>query len=283
MNKKDIKKLVLIVVSAFIYALNVKVLVESANLYPGGCSGVSLLLVRIFKDYLNINLSFGVIYTLLNGITAIVVYKYIGKKFMFFSILHFVLTGIFSSFIPSFNLTDDILLATVFGGIINGFAISIALKNNASSGGTDFISIFLSTKYNIVAWDYIMAFNAIILIIAGLLYGFETSLYSIIFQFCSTQIIKVLHDRFKHKQLIIITEKRDEVSSAVLKHVRHGITSIDSTGMYKNHPNNVLLITCGAFQVSEIIKYITTVDPHAFINVINVEKISGNYYQLPLE
>lgn len=282
-TKKDIKILIVVLLSALIYALNVEIFVEGASLYPGGFSGISMLISRVLETFLNFNLPFGYIYILLNITVSIMVYKSVGRKFMLFSIIHFIATSLFTILLPSIPITNDILLVSVFGGIFNGIAISMALRVNASSGGTDFVAIYISNKYRIQTWNYVMYFNAVILVIAGLIFGFDKSLYSIIFQFCSTQVVSSFHKRYKLSQLIIITDKAEEVSKVILNNFRHGITRLDGEGVYSHTPKSVLIITCGAFQVSDIVRHAKKADDHIFVTINNVEKVIGNYYQLPLE
>ena len=92
---------------------------------------------------------------------------------------------------------DDIMLVSLFGGLINGLAISLCLNVGTSTGGTDFISIFLSHQKGIDAWNYILLGNIVMLIAAGALFGWSKALYSIIYQFCSTQVIQLLYKRYK--------------------------------------------------------------------------------------
>lgn len=282
-TKKEWKILCVVLLSALIYALNVKIFVEGASLYPGGFSGIAILISRILSTFLNIDIPFGYIYVFINIVVSALVYKSVGKKFMIFSIIHFLATSFFSIAIPPIPITEDLLLIAVFGGIFSGIAISMALRVNASSGGTDFVAIYAANKYRIQTWNYVMYFNAGILVIAGLLFGFDKSLYSIIFQFCSTQIVNTFHKRYKLSQLIIITEKPDEVSSLILANFRHGITKFEAEGVYSHTLKSVLMITCGTFQVNDIIRHAKKADDRIFVTVNHIEKVVGNYYQQPLD
>ena len=112
---------------------------------------------------------------------------------------------------PSLEVTSDPLLISVFGGIINGCAISLCLSASATSGGTDFIAIYFSEKKGVDTWNYVLAGNVAMLVVAGLLFGWEKSLYSIIFQFVSTQVLHALYKRYQKQTLLIITDHPDEV------------------------------------------------------------------------
>lgn len=282
-DKRDIKILILIVISAFGYSVAMKAFVEAGNLFPGGFAGLSRLFSIALDRFFNIQISFGTIYLLLNIFPTLLVFRYVGKKFTIYSVLQYSLTSFFTGILPSFPLTSDLLLIAVFGGIIGGFSVSIALRAGASSGGTDFLAIFFSNKYKISTWNYVMGANAIILMTVGVLFSWEQALYSIIYQFCSTQVVSALHDRYKLDTLYIVTKHPEEVSAAILRTCRHGITKLDGKGMYTHSNVSMLLTTVNAFQVDALIHAIREVDEHAFIMINKTEKIVGNYYQLPLD
>lgn len=128
--------------------------------------------------------------------------QFIGRKFTLYSILTIILSSIFVDILPAYVFTQDAMLNSVFGGLINGFAISLCLNVGTTTGGTDFISIYLSQRKGIDAWNYILFGNVMLLILAGYLFGWSIALYSIIFQFCSTQAIQILYKRYKKKHYL---------------------------------------------------------------------------------
>ncbi len=131
-------------------------------------------------DYTPINLA-------LNAFPVYVGFRYVGKKFTLLSLLMIVVSGILTDMLPSYIITYDPLLISVFGGILSGVAVSICLSVDATSGGTDFIAIYLSQKRGVETWNLVLGFNVVILVIAGFFFGWERALYSIIYQFVSTQ------------------------------------------------------------------------------------------------
>jgi uncharacterized membrane-anchored protein YitT (DUF2179 family) len=273
----------MVILSALVYSTGFVVFVHSGNLFPGGFAGLSRLLSQVFIQYLHIPVSFSVFYFGLNALTTLFVWKKIGHKFIIYSILWYTLTSLFTGILPSHMITNDELLLAVFGGLINGFAIGIALQNNASSGGTDFIAIYFSMKYNMPTWNYLLAANASVLFIAGLLFGWERALYSIIFQFVSTQVVNTMHQRYKVTRIDVVTNMPNEICQAVFHTCRHGITKLPCEGGYTDKPHWLLLITINTYQLKDVLETIHHVDPHAFITLNSVERIIGNYYQKPLE
>ena len=114
--------------------------------------------------------------------------------------------------LPDYIFTTDILLISIFGGLINGFAIALCLNVGTTTGGTDFISIYMSQQKGMDAWNYILFGNVIILLIAGAMFGWSIALYSIIYQFCSTQIIQMLYKRYQKETLCNISFKSSGVT-----------------------------------------------------------------------
>ena len=193
------------------------------NLIPGGFTGLSLLLQRTAETFFGISLPYSVINIALNAIPAIIGFRMIGKKFTSYTVLMIVLNSFLVDLIPVTPITYDPLLVSVFGGILNGTAISIALFGKASSGGTDFIAVYLSSRLHKPSWNFVFGINVVILTTAGFLFGFEAAMYSIIFQFVSTQTINTLQKRSK--------------SNHVHRHPSRSDAGAEDYGMYQawNH------------------------------------------------
>lgn len=281
--REDITKVLAVLLSAFVYSIALKVFVNAGDLFPAGFSGIAQLLVRIFSTYLHIDIPFSLIYLLLNVGPTILVFRHVGKRFTVLSMLQYISVSFFVAVMPQFPITDDLLLIAVFGGIVAGIGNSIALTNDASTGGTDFLAIYASSKYNLPTWNYVMMANACVLAIAGLLFGWEKAMYSIIYQFCNTSMVAKIHMRYQLRTLFIVTENPEEVCDAIFHACRHGITKLWGEGGYSHSPKSFLYLTCNAFQVGEIVHHIKKTDPYAFINVMKTEKVIGNYYQQPLQ
>ena len=280
---RDLKGILAVTMSAFVYSIAIKIFVTSADLFPAGFSGISQLIMRIGNEFFNVNIPFSLLYLALNIGPTILVFRHIGRKFTLLSVLQYLLVSLFVAILPQVQITEDIFLIAVFGGILAGIGNSIALTINASTGGTDFIAIYASNKYNIVTWNYVMAVNACIYVISGFLFGWDKCMYSIIYQFCNTTMVKQFHNRYQLRTLFIVTDFPNEVSTEIFSTCRHGITKFWCEGEYSHKPKSFLYMTCNAFQVNEIIHAAKVADPHCFINILKTEKVVGNYYQQPLD
>lgn len=278
---EEARRFSLIVLASCIMALNIKSFIRAGNLIPGGFTGVTLLIQQIGVEFWNINIPFTAVNLLLNAIPVFISFKFIGKKFTGYSCLMIVLSGILTDILPGYPVTNDTLLVCVFGGIINAFAISLCLFANATSGGTDFIAIFFSEKYGIDTWNYIFAANVIVLLIAGRLFDWNEALYSIIFQFTSTQVLHFLYKRYQKQTLFIITENPQRVYEEIRDITNHDATLFKGTGCYRKHECNMLYSVVGSDEIRKVVTKIKEVDDKAFINIMKTEQITGRFYKRP--
>lgn len=281
--KKDIKRIIYVVIASCIMAVNIKSFVRAGELYPGGFNGLTILIQKISQSFFNINLPFSVVNLLLNSVPIIISFKFIGKKFTLYSCMMIFLTSVLTDIVPGYPITYDVLLVCVFGGLINGFAISICLSADATSGGTDFVAIFLSEKYGIDAWNYILLVNMLILGAAGYLFGWDKALYSIIFQFSSTQVLHALYKRYQKHTLLIITEKPDDVYEQIRICTHHDATLFKGTGCYENKERNMIYSVVSSEEIKKVISSVRMIDEDAFINIIKTDLLMGRFYKRPTD
>jgi uncharacterized membrane-anchored protein YitT (DUF2179 family) len=282
-KRNHLKSTALVVMSALLGAMAIKIFIENGNLFPGGFAGISVLIQRLSLRYFNISIPFGVLYLLLNVYPTFLVYHFVGKWFTRYSVLQIALVSLFVEIIPVIKITDDILLIAVFGGIFSGVAASLSLMANASGGGSDFIALFISHKTNTQSWNYILAGNAVILSIAGMLFSWEVALYSIIFQYVSTVIVSNLYQRYKLMSIRMFTNKPDELTEAILSKTRHGITKIWGEGGYSKKEVCMLYMVVNTYEVNQVVEIAQTVDSKVFIDISKTDKVIGNYYRIPLD
>ena len=254
-----------------------------ASLYPAGVSGFSRLASDILIDFFNINIPYSYFYFVINALFALIVFKHVGKWFTILSLMQTFIVSILSSYLKPIIFLQDILLLAIFGGVVNGVGNGLALENNASTGGMDFLTIFFSNKYKKSLWNYTFAFNSLIVLIAGIIYGWERACYSLIFQFCTTTVVKKMHKRYTHQTITIMTQYPDEVSNEILSKTRHGITKIKAEGVYKKEEVYMLYTVVNSFQIDEVVDSALKADSKAFINIQDTKTIKGNYYQKPLD
>jgi len=274
-------RIIIVIIASLLYAWNLCCFAKSADLLPGGISGVSLLLQHIIKSIFHVTVPYSVFNILLNLFPVYIGFRYIGKKFTLYSILTILLSSIFVDILPDYIFTTDVLLISIFGGLINGFAIALCLNVGTTTGGTDFISIYMSQQKGMDAWNYILFGNVIILLIAGAMFGWSIALYSIIYQFCSTQIIQMLYKRYQKETLFIISDKADEIYRLIKDTTNHDATLFHGIGCYEAKEKEMIYSVINTDARRELIPLIHSVDPHAFINVVKTEELAGRFHDIP--
>lgn len=277
--KKHLRTASAVTFSAFLTAVNINTFVDTAGLYPGGVSGLSILIQRTVSDAFHFSPSFSFIYLILNVIPVYIGFRYIGKNITLYSCLMIVLNGEFTDLLPSYQITEDILLISVFGGMMQGAAIALCLNAGATSGGSDFITIFLSERRGIDSFSFMLCFDAVILCAAGFLFGWDKALYSIIFQYASTAVIRVLYKKYQQSTLFIVTIKPRTVCNAISSISRHSATVLEGTGSYGHQNKSIVYSVVSAAESAKVIRNIRQIDPEVFINEIKTQKLSGRFYQ----
>ena len=274
-------RILIIVAASFIFALNINTFVHTGGLLPGGAAGLTLLIQEIFLKFFNIKVSYTVVNLLINAIPVYIGFKFIGKRFTALSCVVIVLSSVFTDILPSYTLTRDTLLICIFGGLINGAAVSLCLLADATSGGTDFISIFLSERRGIDSFNIILGINAVILTIAGILFSWDKALYSIIFQYVSTTIIRLLYRKYQQSTLFIVTRNPAEISNLIYELTHHGATVIEGQGSFEHDEKKIIYSVVSSPEVNKVVSAMTEFEPDAFVNVLRTERLSGNFYRVP--
>lgn len=280
--KEFVIRVGVITLSSLIVALNLKSFVAAGDLFPGGFTGMTRLIQRCALEFAGVELPFGPINLALNAVPAAISFKLVGKRFTLYSMLTIVLTSIFTDLIPAFAITEDILLICIFGGMISGFAVSLCLWVRVTSGGTDFIAIPLSERKNVDAWNYILCGNVVMLGIAGALFGWDKALYSMLFQYATTQVIKMLDPDGRRATLLIITGRESAGGvCAQIQETNHTATLIEGVGLYNGDPCVMIYSVVSDSEVRSLARKIRQSDPKAFVNVLRTERVVGKFYRRP--
>lgn len=281
-KKRDLISFGCVFCSSLIMAATTKTFVRPAHLLSGGFMGIALL-VDMIADLFGGSIPTSFTLIALNVPVALICAKKISKRFVFFSLLQVFLTSFLLQVIPNYPLFDEQILNVIFGGYIWGMSIVLALKAGASSGGTDFISLYYANKNGREIWMQVFVFNAMILCIFGCIFGFDKAGYSILFQFISTKTISTFHTRYKRVMLHIYTAKKDEVVDTYLEKFHHGITALDGYGGYSHHPVSYLTAIVSSYEVGDVLEALKETDPKIIVSVTKVENFIGRFYNKPLD
>lgn len=285
-----------LILSCFLYAVSMTCFVnsEGSNLITSGLSGLALVISRYILPTIglnvDVNLSFSVLYVLLNIPMFIIAYKIIGKIFAVLTFSNVILTSLIISLIdPSIweflnvGQMEDITIS-LFAGIFTGLAIGFALKGNFSTGGTDVISLALSIKKGVSFGKFQMIFNGFIMLLGGILSKeWNALLYTFVYIGTSSYVIDLIHTRNRKVMLEVISKKGQEISDVLLKESHHGVTIIEGVGAYTKEKKDLLHMVVSTYQLTEIVAIIKSIDEGSFVLQVPVNNIYGRFYIPPFK
>ena len=277
MWKREAKAAVMVTVSAICMAFNINTFVNAVGLYPGGFNGIALLVQRVGDSFWHVSLAFSLVSYPLNILALMVSFRDLGKRFIIYTCLSVGLCGLLTDIIPAFAVTSDVLLGSVFGGIINGVCISMAMLAGGSTGGLDILANVYGHRLNRDPWNITLAANCVILAAAGLLFGWDKALYSIIFQYASTQVIHLLYRKYQKATLFIISQQYEKIYQVIMEQTNHSATVLDGTGCYTNQEKKMIYSVVSGQEVKSLVRSIRRTDPAAFINIVKTTEMDGRF------
>ncbi len=275
----EAKRIIVVIFSSFLLAISLNFFLINANVYASGFTGAAQLASSAFADFLDFQLSTGLILLILNIPVFILGWFKVGKGFTIYSIISVIFATIFLEVLPIISLSDDIILNAVAGGVISGAAVGLALKWGASTGGMDIVAMVLSRLQDKPIGIYFLSLNAIIIVLAGFLYEPENALYTLVALYVTTAIIDAIHTRHEKVTAMIITTKTDALQEAIHDKMVRGITILPAQGAYTKVDKNMLYLVITRYELYDLEQVINEVDPEAFTNIVQTVGIFGFFRQ----
>ncbi|MBQ7743849.1 MAG: YitT family protein [Lachnospiraceae bacterium] len=275
-------KIALILIGILLYSISLKWFIYQANILPTGLTGLSYLAQRLIADNFNVTIPITIFNLLLNAIPALFCFFIVGKAYTINSFIIMFLFSFIADYVPYVELTKDPMICAIFGGLIGGYGASLWFRCGVSGGGTDFVAMSLSTKLHIQTFGWVLGFNIVLIIIQGLLYGWELSFYSIIYQYVMTQAINLSYRHYEARTIIVVTEKPDNISNALLEGTGHSSTVLHGTGSYSKKDKTILYTVVTQPEVRKVTGIIRKQDSTAFVNIVKSTDIQGNFTYLPV-
>ena len=280
--KASLVSLAAVFTSALLQSFVMNTFLLPLGLLPGGFNGVAAIISRLAEKFgVTFSVSLGIV--LLNLPVAILCYKHVGKKFTEYSLIQIFLSSFFLKVLPCQVLFDDVLLNICLGGFLYGMSDAIALMGNASTGGTDFIALYVSNRIGKSIWQEILIFNCGMLMIFGALFGWEYAGYSILVRFIFTKTVDNFYHRYKQSTLMIFTRKEKELTDAYVTRFRHGISVVEGYGGFSKESISILYTVVSTYEIKDITSFMEGIDPQVIINQLPTERFVGRFYRKPLE
>lgn len=270
----------LVIAGSTISAFAISFLILPHKLLTGGVSGASILLTYAT----DINPSIWII--ALNIPLFIVAWKKIDLDFCIFSIIGTVslsiALSIFMNLSSPFHVSDP-LLASLFGGIISGGGIGIAIRARATQGGTDIISVVVRRKFSISIGMVNFYLNIIIVILLALKFGIEVGLLTLFTQYVAARSLDRVVTGFNTaKAVTIVSDRAQAIADYIMTTMYRGVTFVKGEGGYENRQKDIIWCVVTTSQLSRIKKAVKSIDPQAFITISNASEIVGKgFHNMP--
>lgn len=281
-NDVKIKNALILTFGSMLFAIAINIFVGPGGLYVGGLTGVLQIIVMLFYDFFEIELSLGMLVLLCNLPILLIAWKSVGKRFAILTIISVVIQSIFFEVIPVYGIAGDVMVNSIFGGVLVGIGSGMILKIGASAGGMDVISQVMSYKFDGSVGKYSFIINAIVVGVAGYYQSWEVAMYTIISIYITSIVIDKIHTIHKNLTLYIVTQKEDEIKKAIWDELYRGITVLEASGAYTQERRSVLMVVLSSNELYQTLEIIKTVDESVFINIVESEAVVGNFIKKKL-
>ncbi|SHI06405.1 Uncharacterized membrane-anchored protein YitT, contains DUF161 and DUF2179 domains [Sporobacter termitidis DSM 10068] len=279
MHKKHVRlsyigKYFFLLIGTVIAAAGLEFFLVPNNIIDGGVVGISIITSYLTK------LPLGLFTFALNIPFLIFGYKQIGKTFVISSLVSITAFSLWVSvFHPIPGLTHDVLLAAVFGGIILGIGVGLIIRYGGSLDGTEMVAIVVNKRTVFSVGQTVMFFNIFILTSAGLVFGWDRAMYSLIAYFIAFKVIDITVEGLDEtKAAFIITEKGQEIAEAISARLGRGVTLLEGRGGFTQNAKIVLYSVISRLEVSKLKGIVTDIDDSAFVTVSDVSDLIGGKY-----
>ena len=269
---KRIITFIMLIVGSIIAAAALECFLIPNTILDGGITGISIILFKLFK------IPLWLLVVVLN-----IPFLYIGFRNMGYNFLIRALTSMlsFALFLSFFELvqpfTEEILLATIFGGALLGLGVGIVIHFGGCVDGTESVAIVISKKTNFSVGQIVLLFNLVIYTIAGFIFGFDRAMYSLLTYFITFKVIDLVSQGLEQaKAAMIITEKGTKLSKEIYNRLGRTTTTIRGKGLISGE-KEVLYCVLTRIEVYELRRIVEEMDESAFVTIQDVSDIIGTH------
>ena len=272
---KKIWHFVLIFIGTIIAAAGLEMFLIPNEIIDGGVVGISIMASHLTK------IPLGILTFILNLPFLYLGYKQIGKTFVFSSLFAIASFSCWVSvFYHHFWVTHDMLLASVFGGIILGVGVGIIIRYGASLDGTEMISIIISENTSFSVGQLVLIINVFILSAAALVFGWDKAMYSLITYFIASKAIDIIVDGINEsKAAMIISNSAQEIADAIRDRLGRSITFLEGEGGFSGNKTKVIYAIVTRIEIAKLKEIIRDKDKHALLTIYDVSEIMGDTYR----
>jgi uncharacterized membrane-anchored protein YitT (DUF2179 family) len=264
-----------IIVGAVLVGVGLELFLIPNQIIDGGVVGIAIMASHLTRLPVSLYL------VVLNLPFLWLGYKQIGKTFALTTLGSVVLMSSFVSGFSRFHvLTEDPLLAALFGGAILGMGVGIIIRNGGSLDGTEIVAIMLTRKWPFSVGEIVMGFNVFILGSAAFVFGWDRAMYSLLAYFVAFKTIDIAMEGLEQsKSATIVTDRPEELRDALGDRLGRGVTELEGKGGYSGVPKGVLFCVITRLELAKLKAIVLEVDPEAFVSIEDVHEVLGGRFR----
>lgn len=267
----------LIIIGTALMATAITSCFDAAGMVTGGFSGIAIIVKAGTKGLYGNGVPLWVTNLVLNVPVFILAAKIKGFSFVKKALMGDISLTVWLAVLPAWKLSEDIFLAALYGGILQGVGIGLVFLGGGTTGGTDLLAAIIQKYMKHYSIAQVMQFVDGAVVVAGMyVFGVERALYAIIAVYLVTKVSDGIIEGLKFsKAVYIITDKPDEVSRMVMEDIDRGITGIRAKGMYSGNDKLMLFCVVGKKELVHLKEMIDEIDPKAFVIVGDAREVHG--------
>ena len=269
---RDIVNFIILTIGTIISAVALELFLIPNTILDGGITGISIIIYKLT------NIPLSVLVLLLNIPFFYIGYKNLGKRFLIRAIYSMIVFSLFLSFFEIFMpFTEEMLLATVFGGALLGLGVGLIIKCGGCTDGTESVAMVISKKTDLSVGQIVLVFNLIVYSIAGFIFGFDRAMYSLLTYVITFKVIDFVSEGLEQaKAAMIITDKGTTISKEIYKRLGRTTTTIKAKGLISGE-KEIMYCVLTRIEIFELKHIIDDMDSSAFVTITDVSDIIGNH------
>lgn len=272
-----ILRYIVILIGITISSIGINGFLKPAHLLGGGVAGMSVAINHLT------GINVGIITFLINIPIFILGFIFLERQFCITSLINMILfstiLGITQN-IGNYIVINDIILQTVYGGILGGIGVGIVFRAKSSLGGTDILAAILKLKKNVAMKDTGLAINFIVVCVGAVLFGLNIGLYTLIGMFINAYVMNIVKDAMNYqKSVMLISNKSEEIAKCIMKELVRGVTYIQAEGAYTQEKKKIIYCIVSSNEIPKIKEIALKHDKQAFISVNDVNEVKGRGFK----
>ncbi len=274
-TKESLKNAAYIIIGLFSCSLGYCMFLVPNEIAPGGFTGIGQLCNALF------GINVGTMALILNVPLFAVSMRSMGIKFGVKSLAASIGLSLFIDYLPIGAVTDDLLLATVFGALLGGVGFGLILRGNATTGGTDMLASLIHTRVPTLRVGVLITMiDGLVVLASAFVFSPKMAMYALISVFIMNYTLDyVLDGMNRSTAYLIVSQKSDEIASQVLGQLERGVTGLYGRGRYSGQETEVLLCVVSRFEVIRLRRIVSSCDPQAFMIAINAHEVLGEGFK----